>query len=45
MAPGYTFGPGSEDHFRVCFAQSNERLEIALHRIVRYLDRHDNDFG
>ena len=45
VAPGYTFGPGSEDHFRVCFAQSNERLETALHRIVRYLDRHDNDFG
>ena len=45
VAPGYTFGPGNEDHFRVCFAQSNERLETALHRIVRYLDRHDNDFG
>ena len=45
VAPGYTFGPGSEDHFRVCFAQSKERLETALHRIVRYLDRHDNDFG
>ena len=45
VAPGYTFGPGNEDHFRVCFAKSNERLETALHRIVRYLDRHDNDFG
>ena len=45
VAPGYTFGPGNEDHFRVCFAQSNERLETALRRIVRYLDRHDNDFG
>lgn len=45
VAPGYTFGPGNEDHFRVCFAQSKERLETALHRIVRYLDRRDNDFG
>ena len=45
VAPGYTFGPGNEDHFRVCFAQSNERLETALHRIVRYLDRHDNELG
>ena len=45
VAPGYTFGPGNEDHFRVCFAQSKERLETALHRIVRYLDRRDNDLG
>ena len=45
VAPGFTFGPGNEDHFRLCFAKSHERLETALHRIVRYLDRHDNDFG
>ena len=45
LAPGSTFGPGNEDHFRLCFAQSHERLRTALHRIVRYLDRHDNDFG
>ena len=45
VAPGYTFGPGNEDHFRICFAKSRENLETALHRIVRYLDRHDNDFG
>ena len=44
VAPGYTFGPGNEDHFRICFAKSREPLETALHRIVRYLDRHDNDF-
>ncbi len=37
VAPGYTFGPGNDDHFRLCFAQSHERLEDALHRIVRYL--------
>lgn len=45
LAPGFTFGPGNEDHFRLCFAQSHERLETALHRIVAYLDRHDNDLG
>lgn len=44
VAPGYTFGPGNEAYFRVCFAQSHERLEEALHRIVSYLDRHGNDF-
>ena len=45
VAPGYTFGPGNDDHFRICFAKSHERLETALHRIVSYLDRHDNEFG
>lgn len=45
LAPGYTFGPGNEDHFRVCFAQSKDRLVEALERITRYLDRHDNEFG
>ncbi len=40
LAPGYTFGPGNDEHFRLCFAQSPERLRIALERIVRYLDRH-----
>lgn len=45
LAPGYTFGPGNDEHFRLCFAQSTERLIDALHRIVRYLDRHDNEFA
>ncbi len=40
LAPGYTFGPGNEDCFRLCFAQSLERLEEGLERIVNYLDRH-----
>ena len=39
VAPGYTFGPGNDEHVRLCFAQSPERLEEALHRIVRFLDR------
>ncbi len=40
IAPGYTFGPGNDAHFRVCFAQSLERLEEGLARIVRYTERH-----
>ena len=45
LAPGYTFGPANEGYFRLCFAQSKERLVEALERIIRYLDRHDNEFG
>lgn len=44
LAPGYTFGPGNDDSFRLCFAQSHERLIEGVERIVRYLDRHRNDF-
>ena len=44
-APGFTFGPGNEENFRLCFARSGEQLETALHRITGYLDRHDNEFG
>jgi aspartate aminotransferase len=39
VAPGYTFGPGNEEHFRLCFAQSHQRLTEALQRIVTYIDR------
>lgn len=40
IAPGYTFGPDNDAHFRVCFAQSQDRLEEGLARIVRYTERH-----
>ena len=43
LAPGFTFGPGNEAHFRLCFAQSRERLETALGRILDYLDAYDFD--
>ncbi len=39
-APGYTFGPGNEAHVRLCFAMSHERLDEALQRLVRFVDRH-----
>jgi aspartate aminotransferase len=45
LAPGYTFGPGNDEHFRLCFAQSPERLRIALQRIVNYIDRHAAEFS
>ena len=40
VAPGYTFGPGNEGHFRICFAQSHVRLQEGLERIVRFTERH-----
>ena len=45
LAPGYTFGPGNDEYFRLCFAQSPARLRIALERIVRYIDRHAAEFS
>ena len=44
IAPGYTFGPGNEEHFRLCFAHSHAGLREGLERIVRYIERHDNEF-
>ncbi|MCZ6659623.1 MAG: pyridoxal phosphate-dependent aminotransferase [Gammaproteobacteria bacterium] len=40
LAPGYTFGPGNESHFRLCFAQSHQRLEEGLQRLTRFVERH-----
>ena len=45
LAPGYTFGPENEAHFRLCFAQSHDRLEEGLGRVVRYLERHANELA
>ena len=39
MAPGYTFGPGNEAHFRLCFARRTEEVEEAARRIVQVIDR------
>ncbi|MBF2759330.1 MAG: aminotransferase class I/II-fold pyridoxal phosphate-dependent enzyme [Ectothiorhodospiraceae bacterium AqS1] len=40
IAPGYTFGPGNEECFRICFAMSHDRLRNGLERVVRYIERH-----
>ncbi len=42
VAPGYTFGTGNDDHIRVCFAMSHDRLKEGLDRIVRFVDKHHN---
>jgi aspartate aminotransferase len=39
LAPGSTFGPGNEQHFRLCYALTHDRLKEALKRIVNYIDR------
>jgi len=44
LAPGFTFGPGNDEYFRLCYAQSNARLREALGRIVVYLDQHADDY-
>ena len=44
-APGFTFGPGNESYFRICFAMSTERLEEGLRRIVRFTERHANELS
>jgi aspartate/methionine/tyrosine aminotransferase len=41
IAPGYTFGPGNDGHFRLCFARKPEELEIACERIIKVIDRLD----
>lgn len=39
LAPGYTFGEGNEQFLRMSFAISSARLEEALVRVTRFLDR------
>ena len=39
LAPGYTFGPGNDEHVRLCFALSHDRLQDALDRIVGFINR------
>ncbi len=39
VAPGYTFGPDNEQHIRVCFALSHERLQEGLVRLVKYVEQ------
>jgi aspartate/methionine/tyrosine aminotransferase len=40
LAPGYTFGPDNESYFRICFAQSHDRLQEGLKRIVRFTEKY-----
>ena len=38
--PGNAFGPSGEGHVRMCYATSYEKLEEALVRIARFVERH-----
>jgi aminotransferase len=39
VVPGSAFGPSGEGHVRMCYATAYEKLEEALRRIERFLDR------
>jgi aminotransferase len=40
VVPGSAFGPSGEGHIRACYATSYEKLEEALERIGRFVERH-----
>jgi aminotransferase len=39
VIPGSAFGPSGADHVRACYATSYERLEEAMSRIARFVER------
>jgi aminotransferase len=39
VVPGSAFGPSGAEHVRACYATSYERLEEAMNRIERFVDR------
>jgi aminotransferase len=43
VVPGSAFGPSGAGHVRMCYATSFERLEEALRRIGRFVERHRTD--
>jgi aminotransferase len=40
VIPGSAFGPSGEGHVRACYAASYDKLEDAIGRIGRFVDRH-----
>jgi aminotransferase len=40
VVPGSAFGPGGSGHVRICYAQTYELLDEALHRIAHFVQRH-----
>ena len=40
VVPGSAFGPSGAGHVRMCYATSYEKLEEALRRIGRFVERH-----
>jgi aminotransferase len=43
--PGSAFGPSGAGHVRMCYATSYEKLEEALVRIGRFVERHSRTSG
>jgi len=39
VVPGNAFGPSGEGHVRMCYATAFEKLEEALVRIERFVER------
>jgi aminotransferase len=39
VIPGGAFGPSGEQHIRACYATSYERLEEAMSRVARFVER------
>ena len=44
MTARCSIGPGDEESFRLCFALSHGRLRERLDQIIRYIERHDDEF-
>ena len=40
VVPGNAFGPGGDGFARMCYATAYEKLEEALHRMERFMQRH-----
>jgi aminotransferase len=40
MVPGSAFGASGAGHVRVCYATSYEKIEEALERLYRFMQRH-----
>ena len=40
VVPGTAFGAGGEGHIRCSYATGIEKIEIALQRIARFVERH-----
>jgi aminotransferase len=40
VVPGNAFGPGGHGFVRACYATAYEKLEEALHRMERFMNRH-----
>ena len=45
VVPGSAFGPSGVGHVRMCYATSDERLEEALRRIGRFVERARAEIG